>query len=72
MKPVSQVMTYQKIILKNNIQKEVEKLSLEIIGTIGEHNAKIYDLYLKGILCKSELKALIGYHNYEQICALRQ
>lgn len=72
MKRVSQVITHQKIILKNNMQKEVEKLDLEIIGKIGEHNAEIYDMYLKGILCESELKTLIGPHNYEWICALRQ
>lgn len=47
-------------------------MTLEIIGKIGERNAKIYDLYLKGILCESELKALIGHRNYEWIRALRQ
>lgn len=72
MKPVSQVMAHQKDNLKTNMQKEVVSLNLEIIGTIGESNAKIYDLYLKGILCESELKALIGHRNYEWICALRQ
>ena len=47
-------------------------MTLEIIGKIGEHNAEIYDMYLKGILCESELKALIGQRNYVFLCTIRQ
>lgn len=54
------------------MEKEVFKLSLEIIGKIGEYNTEFYSMYLKGILCESELEALIGHHNYAFICALCQ
>lgn len=47
-------------------------MNLEIIGKIGEHNAQFYDMYLKGILCESELKKLVGHRNYIFLCTLRQ
>lgn len=47
-------------------------MNLEIIGRIGEHNAELYRLYLKGELSESELKLLIGYRNYKFISTFRQ
>lgn len=47
-------------------------MSLEIIGKIGEHNAEFYNMYLKGILNESELKALIGHCNYDLLFTIYQ
>lgn len=45
---------------------------LEVIGQIEKNHAEFYNLFLKGVLSETELKLLIGRHDYALICSLSQ
>lgn len=57
---------------ETNKRRKRFKVYLEVIGQIEKNHAEFYNLFLKGVLSETELKLLIGRHDYALICSLSQ